>query len=55
MFDNFMADDYPSWDLVYTHLSSRSRIFIGDVQAAVDQDFLSMQGIKTGMSEVTQL
>lgn len=42
-----MADDYHSWDLVYTDVSSGSHIFIGDVQAAVDQDFLSMQGIKT--------
>lgn len=55
MFDNFMADHYHSWDLVYTDASSGSHIFIGDVQAAVDQDFLLSQRIKTGTGEATQL
>jgi hypothetical protein len=55
MFDNFMADDYHSWNLVYTDAFTGSHIFIGDVQAAVDQDFLEGQRIKTGKSEVSQL
>ena len=50
-----MADDYHSWDLVYTDVPSGSHIFIGDVQAAVDKDFLSAQGIKTGTRKSTQL
>jgi len=55
MFDNFMAEDYHSWDLVYTDASSGGHLFIGDVQAAVDEEFLQAQRIRTGTGEETQL
>lgn len=55
MFDNYMAEDYHSWDLVYTDASSGSHLFIGDVQAAADGEFLRTQRIRTGTGEETQL
>lgn len=41
MFDNFIEENpYHSCDAVFTHASTKNRIFIGDMQAALDFDSL---------------
>ena len=52
MFDNFIEDNpYHSSDSVFVHPNSRNRIFLGDIQAALDFDFLKASNIKTGNSK----
>ena len=50
MIDNFFEDNYHSYDKVYVHSSTRSSIFLGDMQSALDYDFLSQNNVKTGIS-----
>jgi hypothetical protein len=55
MFDNFIEDNpYHSCDAVFTHPSSKNRIFIGDIQAALDLDLLATNRIATGISKPMQ-
>ena len=52
MFDNFIEDNpYHSSNAVFIHPENNIRIFIGDVQAALDFDFLRTNNIKTGSSK----
>lgn len=49
MFDNFIEDNpYHSSDAVFTHPENKNQIYIGDVQAALDFDFLRTNNIRTG-------
>lgn len=48
MFDNFVQEKYHSYDRVFTHPVTGHAIFIGDVQAALDLDFLMQNKIHTG-------
>lgn len=50
MIDNFFEDSYHSYDKVYDHPDAGASIFLGDMQAALDDDFLRNQKIKTGTS-----
>jgi hypothetical protein len=53
MFDNFIEDNpYHSSDAVFIHPENKNRIFIGDVQAALDLLFLKTNNIKTGSSKI---
>jgi hypothetical protein len=57
MIDNFFEDSYHSYhsyDRVYEHPESGSSIFLGDMQAAMDYDFLRNQHIRMGTSGLTQ-
>jgi len=54
MFDNFIEDNpYHSSDAVFFH-PTKNRIFIGDIQAALDLDFLKANHITTGNSKLMQ-
>ena len=48
MFDNFIEDNYHPCDKVYHHQESGNGIYIGDVQSALDINFLHQTKIKTG-------
>ena len=48
MIDNFFEDSYHSYDKVYIHPESKNCIYIGDMQSAIDDDFLCNHRIKTG-------
>ena len=48
MFDNFFQDNYQSYNKVYIHPETLNSIFLGDMQSAIDADFLSRQHVKTG-------
>lgn len=48
MIDNFFEDSYHSYDKVYDHPETGKSIFLGDMQSALDHDFLRNQNIKTG-------
>jgi len=49
MFDNFIEENpYHSCDAVFTHPVTKNRVFVGDVQAALDLDLIATNGIKTG-------
>jgi hypothetical protein len=50
MIDNFFEDNYHSYDKVYEHPEYKKSIYIGDMQSALDDDFLSNKSIKTGKS-----
>lgn len=53
MFDNFIEDNpYHSSDAVFVHPENGNRIFLGDIQAALDFDFLKANNIKTGNPKV---
>ena len=49
MIDNFFEDNYHSYDKVYVHSSTHFSIFLGDMQSALDYDFLSQNNVKTGI------
>ena len=52
MFDNFIENNpYHSSDAVFTHPETKNRIFIGDVQAALDFEFLRINNIRAGSSK----
>ena len=53
MFDNFFEDNYHSYNKVYVHPETFNGIFLGDMQSAIDADFLSQQRIRTGTSTST--
>ena len=40
MFDNFVEEQYHSRDSVFVHPNTFNHIFIGDIQSALDLDFL---------------
>jgi hypothetical protein len=48
MIDNFFEDNYHSYDNVYRHPETQKIIYLGDMQSALDNDFLHNQNIKTG-------
>ena len=48
MIDNFFEDNYHSYDKVYQHPETQKIIYLGDMQSAIDNDFLHNQKIKTG-------
>ena len=48
MIDNFFEDNYSSCDKVYQHPESHKHIYIGDMQAALDDDFLCNKNIRMG-------
>ena len=54
MFDNFVEEQYRSSDPVFTHPLTSNRIFIGDIQSALDLDFLKEYKITTGLSFTIQ-
>lgn len=55
MFDNFIEENpYHSSDQVFTHPITKNRIFIGDIQAALDFDQLKANTIKTGSLTIIQ-
>ena len=49
MIDNFFEDNYHSYDRVYIHPETNRHIYLGDMQSALDDDFLSSHSIKTGI------
>lgn len=49
MIDNFFEEDrYHSYDNVYTNVLSQHHIYLGDAQAAMDNDFHMRCQIQTG-------
>lgn len=49
MIDNFFEEDsYHSYDKVYTDMVSQHSIYLGDAQAAMDNDFHMRCQIQTG-------
>lgn len=48
MIDNFFEENYHSYDRVYQHPDTHNFIYIGDMQSAIDDDFLRNNNIKTG-------
>jgi hypothetical protein len=53
MFDNFFEDSYHSYNKVYVHPETFNCIFLGDMQSAIDADFLKQQHIRTGTPVIT--
>jgi hypothetical protein len=51
MFDNYIDDSntYQSFNLVYTHEETNNHIYIGDISAALNFEFIKMQHITTGI------
>jgi len=49
MFDNFLEEQYHPSDPVFTHPSTSNKLYIGDVQSALDTDSLKDKNITTGM------
>lgn len=49
MLDNFFEDNYHSYDKVYKHPETERIIYLGDMQSALDIDFLHNHNIKTGI------
>ena len=54
MIDNFFQDNYHSYDKVYQHPETNWNIYLGDMQAALDDDFLRNKNIKTGILKIIQ-
>lgn len=55
MIGNFVEEGYHSFDAVFCHPRTMNTIFIGDVQAALDFDFLKDNNIRTGSNRMTKL
>lgn len=54
MLDNFFEDSYHSYDKIYEHPETHTFIYLGDMQAALDDDFLHNKNIKTGTLIIIQ-
>jgi len=55
MIDNYLEGSYHSWDEVYKSQKYNSSIYIGDVQSALDLEFLKDKNIKTGIYFLIEL
>jgi hypothetical protein len=47
MIDNFLEEEYQSYNKVYSHPQTNSCIYIGDFQSAIDTQFHQKCNIKT--------
>lgn len=55
MFDNFLEESYHPWDKIYTNSETGNCLYLGDVQSALDIEFLQTHNIKTGKYRSIQL
>jgi len=55
MIDNFFEDNYHSYDEIYRHRQTHKIIYLGDMQSALDDDFLCNKNIKTGIPALKKL
>lgn len=55
MIDNFFEDNYHSYDEIYRHPQTLKIIYLGDMQSALDDDFLCNKNIKTGKLTLKKL
>ncbi len=48
MINNYIEHEYKPCHCVYTHESSGKNLYLGDIQAALDIEFINREQIKTG-------
>lgn len=52
MFNNFMDYEYQPYHKIYVHEPSNYGIYLGDVSAAMDMNFIQNEPIKLGKSHI---